>query len=148
MSEQFLLPGVFDNIKKFEAPSSGSIFSAARFSPDRATVHVPTLDTRKEIDRYSRMELLKKSRVLYRNIGSWRRVVDGAAELAVGTGLKPHPMTSDKDWNRRALDNFNERAGSRDVFDFSGKWNFYEAQSGLISCELRDGDIFAVLSKG
>ena len=148
MSEQFLLPGVFDNTKQFEAPSSGSIFSAARWSPDRATIHVPTLDTRKEIDRYSRLELLKKSRVLYRNIGSWRRVVDGAAELAVGTGLKPHPMTSDKDWNRRALDNFNERAGSRDVFDFSGKRNFYEAQSGLISCELRDGDVFAVLSEG
>lgn len=124
-----------------------TIFGGARYSPERSTVIVPTLDTRREVDAMSRMELLKASRAFTRNIAAVKRIWLGAPVLAFGQGLKPFPLTTDTEWNKRALAYFMNRSASRDVFDLGGKWNYFDAQKGLLAGRLRDGDLFSVLTK-
>lgn len=115
------------------------------WSTNRGYVYFPTLDSRKDLDSYSRYELIKKSRWLYINSGFATRIIDGIANM-VGA-LTPVPLTDDREWNQLALKSFNNSAGADLVFDVSGKFNFWSAQVMLTKLRLLDGDILAVLTE-
>jgi capsid protein len=125
----------------------GGGHQAADQSRGRGFVYFPEFDTRKEISSYTRMEVLRKARYLYANVGFARRIVNGISRMVAGTGLMPRPMTLDKEWNKLALARIEAVFGSASTYDLSGKFNFYRAQRAKLRCRYKDGDVATVLTR-
>ena len=123
----------------------GSIFDGANFSTRRGYIYVPTVETRREVDTYSRLELIKRARWLKRNTGFAKRCINGVANM-VGW-LDPRPLTSDRDWNAAALKLWKARALSAEVFDLSGRFNANSYQPLLTRSRFSDGDILSVFTE-
>lgn len=114
--------------------------AAADWSRLRGYIYFPQLDTRKEITPYTRTEVMRKARWFCVNHGLPRRIVFGLARLAAGTGLTPHPLTADKEWNTAALAYAQNRFNSPITFDVGGRFDFYAAQAHILAAHYRDGD--------
>lgn len=102
-----------------------------------------TLDTRREVTTWQRSELLRAVRWL-RNVGMIKGLINNASNL-IGW-MRPQAQSADKEWNRLANENFNAKAGSAQVFDAAGKFNFFSAQLMLNRAALGDGDCLTVLT--
>ena len=120
-------------------------FDGASSSHDRGVIWWPTMETRDELDSYSRTELLRKIRWLHANVGIFRGFINNAADL-IGW-LTPAAATADAEWNKLATATFEDRCGTAAAFDVRGKFDFWTAQAMLNRCALKDGDIFTVLSE-
>ncbi len=136
-------PAIGRGAAPMEAMFSG--YAGANFSKRRASVRWPTLDTRHELNGFARSELVRRVRWLYANVGLAKRLIKGLAEM-VGY-LSPQPKTSDTEWNKLMLADFNNSCGSKEVFDHSGKFDFYTAQPLLTRSWLRDGDMLTVMTE-
>lgn len=120
-------------------------WDGANWSNNRGWIYFPTLSTKRDLDDYTLLELRRKSRWLYNNVGLATRIIDGIAGM-VGS-LTPVPQTDDKDWNQLAIKNFTNNAGAEFVFDVAGKFNFWSAQKMLTRSRLLNGDILSVLTE-
>jgi len=119
-------------------------FEAAEWSPNRGLVVLNTVEPKRETPPHTRLQLLKKSRWLYNNLGVASYLIEHLAQRAVGTGIKPKPATADPQWNRIAEQAFQDRACSEAfAFDASAQVNFYTAQSLILRQVAVDGDFFA-----
>lgn len=119
-------------------------FEAAEFSRNRGLIVLNTLEPKREATPATRLELLKKSRWLYNNVGIASYLIEHLAQRAVGTGIVPQARTSDPEWNRRAERLFEDRACAESwAFDASAQVNFYGAQSLILRQVAVDGDFFA-----
>lgn len=127
------------------APVASSGYDAARHSTARGYVYWPTLDTRRELDEYSRLQLLKKARYLYTNVGFARRIINGLSNM-VGY-LTPQAQTGDAALNETLEAAFENVALNPSVFDARGRENFYDLQISLTRQRLRDGDCLIVLTE-
>lgn len=116
----------------------GGFDGATQFSHRRGYVVFPQLDTRKEINHTNRREILKKSRWLYNNHGTARRIVRGVARL-IGA-MSPKPITPDRKWNSLAKRYFKLKTETPQAFDASGKYGFRGYQLNLSRLWLKDGD--------
>jgi capsid protein len=126
----------------------GSFQGADFASRDRGYVYVPTLDTLKEVDAWSRTELLKRSRFIYNSGGGLiHRGVDGVARMVCGTGLFPYPLGKNKDRNQRLRRLWNARAENANTFDLSRKFTCGMAQQAIVRGKVRDGDVAPVLAR-
>lgn len=114
-------------------------------SPRRGYVFWPTLDTRREFTPHQRLQVLRKVRNFYANVGFARRVVNGLANL-VGY-LTPQAATADRKWNAAAEAAFDNFAGEEFVFDRAGKYNFYSWQIQNTRLRMKDGDCLTLLSE-
>ena len=123
----------------------GSAYDGANASTRRGYVDFGTLDTRLELDQFSRDELVRRVRWLSKNVGFMKRLVNGLADL-VGT-LHPQARTADEEWNALAEFNFHSRAGSALVYDAAGKIDFFDAQVLQTRTWLRDGELLTILSE-
>lgn len=121
---------------------SGVGWEGAGYSHRRGYVYWPTLDTKKELTRYTRRELLAKSRWLRANFGLANRICGGLADL-IGY-LTPQAMTADEAWNDEAEELFADRAGQPGVIDAAGKYDYRQLQMELNKAALGDGDILPV----
>jgi capsid protein len=117
------------------------------YSGNRGFVYFPTLDTRRELDSWSRYELTRRARFLYNNVGLVRRIINGLSRMVVGRGIRPRPKTKDTEWNAIALADFDNTAGSSSVFDVGGRYNFFQAQRAFMRGKLKDGNMFSILAK-
>jgi lambda family phage portal protein len=125
-------------------PPKAAAFEAAEHSRDRGLIVLNTVEPRRETPPHTRTTLLKKSRWLYNNLGVASYLIEHLAQRAVGTGIKPKPLTADPEWNRLAERAFNERACSEAwAFDSAAQVNFYGAQSLILRQVAVDGDFFA-----
>ena len=122
-----------------------SAYDGANWSTNRGWIYFPNLDTTRDLDDYTLLQLRQKSRWLYNNVGLATRIIDGLAKM-VGA-LTPVPLTDDKEWNQLALKKFMNDAGAEFIFDASGKFNFWSAQPMLTGNRLLDGDILGVLTE-
>lgn len=128
--------------------AAGSFQGADFASRDRGYVYVPTLDTLKEVDAWSRTELLKRSRFIYNSGGGLiHRGVDGVARMVCGTGLFPYPLGKNKDRNQRLRQLWNARAENANTFDLSRKFSCGMAQQAIMRGKIRDGDVAPVLAR-
>jgi capsid protein len=127
----------------FSGTFSGA-FMGANDSPARtSTVGMP-IDSRREINFRTRIELVKKSRWISNNLGLFRRFINGTARYAVGTGISHIPDTSDLEWNKAADDYFNNWASNEVLCDVRGQVTFWRMQKYLLRAMVRDGDSFAL----
>lgn len=120
---------------------------AADFSRLQGYGYFPELDTRKEITTYTRTEVLRRVRLLLANNGFPRRIIYGLARLAAGTGLTPHALTTDREWNKAAEAFFAQSVESPFIFDIGKRYDFYSAQPFVLSAHYRDGDQATVLTE-
>jgi Phage portal protein, lambda family. len=120
---------------------------AEPWSRERGYVYFPELDTQREVDSYTRSELLRKARFLYANVGFVRRIVNGISRMVVGVGLSPQATTKDPDWNLASQKSFENRAVARHIWDVNGKYNFYQMQRAIKRCSYKDGDCGVVLTE-
>jgi capsid protein len=120
-------------------------YQGANHSTRRGQIWWPTLDTRQELDAFSREELMRRIRWLYGNTGLVRGFINNAADL-IGW-LTPQADSGDPDWDDQAEAIFRDRAGIAEAFDVSGKFDFWTAQPMLMRSALKDGDILTVLTE-
>ena len=124
----------------------GSGYQGANFSTNRGYIYWPTLDPRREIDTYSRLEIARRVHFLCANTGFPKRIIEGLANLIVGTGLSPQATTKDKKWNQLAQDSYWSRSHSASTYDVSARLTGVQAQRLMVKTRLRDGDAAVVLS--
>ena len=119
-------------------------FEAAEHSVNRGIIMLNTVEPRRELPSQTRLELLKKARWLYNNVGVAAYLIEHLAQRAVGTGIVPKARTSNAEWNRMAERAFEDRACAEAwAFDASAAVNFYGAQSLILRQVATDGDFFA-----
>lgn len=134
--------------KPLDVSAAHGSFQGAQWSRDRGYVYVPTLDTLKEVDAWSRTELLKRARFIYASGGGLvHRGVDGVARMVCGTGLFPYPLGKNKERNRRLRLLWNARAESANTFDLSRKFSCGMAQQAIVRGKIKDGDVAPVLAR-
>lgn len=138
-----LIPAAHDVGTSYVGGGNG--YDAVGSSTMRGYIYWPQLDTRKEIDRYTRVEIMRRARALAENVGLATHILEGLADL-VGY-LTPMAATGDREWNRKANAAFRERQSVPEVFDASGKFSFSEYQLHLDVASFRDGDILPVLTE-
>lgn len=123
-------------------------FEAAEPSINRGAVYFHTTDPKQEIPAYTRLEILKLSRWLYNNVGPATYLVEHLAQRAVGTGLVVQPQTSNRAWNKKVDQYFEDRnCAEAWAFDAAAQCNFYTAQSLILRQVMLDGDFFAQFLK-
>lgn len=120
-------------------------FDGANQSDRRGYIYWPTLDTKREINTWSRTEMLRKSRALRANFGLANRVCSGLADL-IGY-LTPCSMSGDEKWDAYADDYWEDRAGEASVIDAAGQFNVRQLQIELNKTAFGDGDVLPVLVK-
>jgi hypothetical protein len=118
-------------------------FDGANQSTRRGFIYWPTLDSKRELDTYSRTELLRKSRWLRANFGLATRICSGLADL-IGY-LTPVSMSGDPDWDELADDHWEDRTSSAEVIDAAGQFDIRRQQIELNKSAFGDGDILPVL---
>lgn len=133
------------NSKRAELPQSFSGYDGANRSVRRGNVWWSTLDSRLELDSFSRDELLRRCRWLRANVGVFRGLIGNAAML-IGW-LTPRARSKDEEWNEAANENIKARLMSKLVFDAGGKYNFKTAQRMMTEKALCDADLLTVFSE-
>lgn len=137
----------FFNLLRGHAPTGTTSivpFMGAADAPHRtSTAGMPT-DSRREITYHSRMQLIKKSRWLYNNMGLIRRMVNGIARYSVGTGIGHIPMTPNEAFNQQLDTYFEDWAGSHVLCDVRRKLSFWRMQKHVLRAMFKDGDTFAL----
>lgn len=119
-------------------------YDGASASIRRGQIFWPTMDTRLELDTFSRRELMRRVRWLCANVGFVKALVRNSGTL-VGW-LTPQARSGARDWNRGAETRFRMWGNRAITFDRSGKYNFESAQLMLTRNSKRDGDVFTVLT--
>jgi capsid protein len=118
-------------------------FDGANQSSRRGYIYWHTLDTKRELDSYSRTELLRKSRWLRGNFGLANRICSGLSDL-IGY-LIPVSMSGDPDWDEKADDHWEDRTSSAEVIDAAGQFDIRRIQIELNKAAFGDGDILPVM---
>jgi capsid protein len=135
-----------DGSNLIPSASMGS-FPGAEFSRDRGFVYFHNLESEKEVDAWSRTELMRRTRAMYNGIGFVRGTINGIARMVCGTGLAVQPTTSSAEWNRKAQQVFARRTSSRETFHLGRKYSFPSSQRAVMRGMLKDGDILGVLAR-
>lgn len=125
--------------------SGGSGYEAAKTPKTRSTIDLRVQNAKQDIDKVTRLELIKKARYLYRNSPIIRGLVERLVTFTIGTGLHPIPMTSDPVFNKAALAAFKGWAKNPDL---ESRMSFETLQSVLFRAMLVDGDIFTLDTYG
>ncbi len=134
-----------------DAPGSGGPFlllsgyEAANDSPARGYLYWRNTDTRRALTDYSDEEIRRRVQWLCANSGIGRRLYRAPAKLL---GIKsPMPATPNKEWNKRAYENFVYHAGNKELFDKKARYNFRTVQPVLNRARFKDGRVLPVLTK-
>jgi len=104
----------------------GGGFQAAGQSEARGYLYCPNLNTRRQLSSFTREEIARKIEWLYTHFGFARRLCHGMARM-LGF-LTPQPNTSDEEWNDLGFETFMAIAGSAEIWDRAGKFDFFEGQ--------------------
>lgn len=77
-------------------------YEASRWSPNRSWIWFPVQDAKRDLDRFTRYELVKGSRYLWKNSPFIRGVIEGLVNLVIGDGLRAVPMSENKNFRAQA----------------------------------------------
>lgn len=131
-------------------------FQATDTTTDRGYVFCPTLNSKDEVDAWSRNELHKRSNVLYNSGGGLpHRLVNGFSQMVCGTGLMPLP-TPDRvrgregkvrEWSRNVQALYMQRCGSAKTYDLAQRRNAFSDQRLAFRLRIKDGDSAKVFAR-
>ena len=77
-------------------------YEGSRWSPNRSWVWFPVQDAKRDLDRFTRYELMKRSRYLWKNAPLIRGLIERLVNLVIGNGIHPVPTSSNPKWNKKA----------------------------------------------
>jgi capsid protein len=77
-------------------------YEGSRWSPHRSWVWYPVQDAKRDLDKFTRYELVKHSRYLWKNSPIVRGLIERLVNLVIGCGIHPVPISSDPVWNKKA----------------------------------------------
>lgn len=120
-------------------------YQAASFTGDRGAIFWPTIDTRQELDSFSRLEIIRRIHWLKAHFGFVRGLIKNSADL-VGWQT-PQAQSGDAAWDDLAEAAFRDVTGEAAAFDVAAKFDFDSAQPMLMRAALTDAHIFTVLTK-
>lgn len=98
----------------------------------------------KDIDHWSRYEVSRRARYLYKNSPVTRGIINWIVTYVIGTGIKPVPATGSPGWNDVARNIFNDWAARADL---QTRNSFWELQRVITQSILLDGDIGTYLTR-
>jgi len=123
-------------------------FQGAQWSRDRGYIYFPNLDSETEVDQWSRLELMRRSRFVYNSGGGLvHRLINGLSRMEVGRGIWPHPLSADKKWCEKRKKLFQVRSRAKGSFDLSRKYSWVSALKAIQRTKKKDGDMFPVLAR-
>lgn len=119
---------------------AGHSYESANTSPRRGEVPgaAPT-DIKRELTRYVRSELVRKSRYLHKNSGFVRELVSNMAIYSTGDGIRVQAQSGDPDWNAPAEAYFARWSDSCEV---TRRFSFQECQAIVCRGMDIDGEYF------
>jgi lambda family phage portal protein len=127
------------------APSTAILpFMGASDTAGRTSTAAMPIDTRREISYFTRMQLVRKSRWLFNNMGLVRRMVNGVAKFSIGTGISHIPITGNPEFDTILEDYFTDWADSHVLCDVRRKLSFWRMQKHVLRGMFRDGEAFAL----
>jgi len=133
---------------QFSQTALAAYEATARTNIQRSWIYMPTVDARKELTTYDRMELIRRAHWMYNNVGIAARAIDGVARCSAP--LQPQARTSNPEFNRKVEQLFEDACGTAAFgFDAGAEVNFYEAQPFILRQVALDGDFYwqKILSK-
>lgn len=122
-------------------------FPGAEWSRARGFVYFPELNTEREVDSWSRRELMRRTRALYNGVGLVRGIITGIARMVCGDGLQVQSATADPAWDDRMEAIFKRRVASRETFHLARKYGFASSQRAVVRAWLKDGDVLSVFAR-
>jgi capsid protein len=120
-------------------------YEGARGNNMRSSLPGIIQEARRDLARYTRRELLRISRYLWKNNPLAKAVTERLVTYTVGTGIRPEPASSDEKWNRRAAIVFEEWAKRADL---TSRQSFWKLQEIAFRSTLVDGDVFVIKTFG
>jgi len=126
---------------------SQSGYEGANQSPARSAFLQFPINSRKELDRITRVELLRKVRALDANLGIISRILQTTSKRAVGRGITVRPITQDEEWNELNRARFESWAGSPHVYSIDASRDLYEDQRYAVESLVGDGEFFEALTR-
>jgi Bacteriophage capsid protein len=125
-------------------PLQSSGYDGADSSNVRSQLFIPT-NSRRELNSYTRQELVRKVRALDANLGIYGRIIRKAGQNAVGKGIFPRPITRDKEFNKAAKRLIEEWGGMPGVYSIDDSRDFWEDQRQAAETLVGDGEFFSQL---
>lgn len=125
-------------VGQFLGSSGTLLYEGANTSRERTPVPYWATDSKRDLTRFTRLQLLSAARWLYANDGYTRGAIRDMARYSIGPGLIPQALTSDENWNSEAEAYWREWCKIADV---GGKHNFNRLQRILSIAMDRDGDV-------
>lgn len=119
-------------------------YAAANPGTTRGQIVWNTLDTRKEVTRYERLEIIRMSRAMVANNGLARVLLTLARHIG---SQRPQASSPSPEWNSAAEDTFETLADSHLLCDTRRVFNFWRVQPLLEFLKLRDGEVFLILTE-
>ncbi len=116
-------------------------YEGSRFSPNRSWIWFPVQDAKQDLDRYTRTELIKHARYLYKNSPLIRGLIERMVTLVVGSGFWPVFKSSNPKWNQRAKQVFRKKA--RNVH-LGHRCSFLQYTAAMGRARFLDGEAFTV----
>ncbi|MCH6256703.1 phage portal protein [Puniceicoccaceae bacterium K14] len=123
-------------------PAVTNRYEAAFPSKKRGTIGNRPVSARKDITPYTRTAGISKGRALEQNSGFAQMILETVSKYTIGTGINPIPATEDEEFNKRALQSWNQWCA---VCCVDSREHFYEIEAKLDNREFVDGDIFTLL---
>ncbi len=76
-------------------------YEGSRWSPKRSWIWYPLQDAKRDLDRFTRYELNKHARYLYKNSPLIRGLIERLVSLTIGSGFYPVMRSSNPVWNKK-----------------------------------------------
>lgn len=114
-------------------------------TPGRSITPGVVQSARQDLTKYTREELLRKSRYFEKNNGYYNRMADLFEQYTVGQGIGFFPASSDPEWNRRWLVKWQKW---QRFADLSSRLSFGTLQGIIARALFIDGEIFILKTYG
>ena len=117
-------------------------YEASRWSPNRSWVWYPLQDAKQDLDRFTRYELNKHARYLYKNSPLIRGIIERVVTLTVGDGFYPvFKSSKSPDWAKMANSWWVVRARN---ISLGPRCSFSQYQRAVGRARFVDGECFSI----
>lgn len=119
-------------------------YEGVQRSTERSRITAPVQHVRLDITRFTRIELVRKSRYFEKNSELYNKLADVWEQYTVGTGLQFFPTSSDTNWNPIAALTWESWKPMADV---SSRFGFDNLQGVISRATFIDGEVFLLLTR-
>lgn len=128
-------------VPAIEEAARNNWYEASRWSPNRSFIWFPVQEANRDLDRFTRLELSRKARYLYKNSPFIRGMIERIVTIVVGNGFTPVFRSSSPDWNKRA-----RRVMARlfKNIHLGPRASFRSYQRAVLRAKLVDGECFSI----